>query len=166
MCNICIKNQRKQEKEPMIASDIAVYPFQIVGTDLFHWDGQNFVLVVEYHSKYWEMEWLYSTTSISVIRKMKMMFSRLGIPEIVRSDNGTQYTSGRFKRFAESWGFQHITSSPEYPRSNGMAERYVQVVKNMLTKAKDSGQDPYLVMLEARNTPVDGSATPAQLMCG
>ena len=133
LCNICIKNQRK-EKEPMITTDVAVYPFQIVGTDLFHWDGQNFLLVVDYHSKYWEMERLYSTTSISVIRKMKMMFSRLGIPEIVRSDNGTQYTSGRFKRFAESWGFQHITSSPEYPRSNGMAERYVEMVENMLTK--------------------------------
>ena len=83
LCNICIKNQRKQEKEP----------FQIVGADLFHWDGQNFLLVVDYHNKYWEMEQLYSTTSISVIRKMKILFSRLGILEIVRSDDGTQYTS-------------------------------------------------------------------------
>ena len=97
---------------------------------------------------------------------MKMMFSRLRIPEVVRSDNETQYSSRRLKRFAESWRFQHITSSPEYPRSNGMAERYIQVIKNMLTKAKDSGQDPYLVMLEARNIPVDGLATPVQLLCG
>ena len=36
----------------------------------------------------------------------------------------------------------------------------------MLTKAKDSGQDPYLVMLEARNIPVDRLATQAHLMCG
>ena len=75
--NICIK--RKQEKQPMIACDIAVYPFQIIGTYLFHWNGQNFLLVVDYHSKYWETERLYSTTSISAIPKMKM-FSRLGIP--------------------------------------------------------------------------------------
>ena len=46
-----------------------------------------------------------------------------------------------------------------------MAERSVQVIKNMLTKAKDSGQDPCLVMLKARNIPVDGLATPAQLNC-
>ena len=70
---------------------------------------------------------------------MKMMFSRLGISEVVRSDNGTKYSSRRFKRFAQSWRFQHITSGSEYPRSNGMAERYVQVIKNMLTKIKDSG---------------------------
>ena len=47
-----------------------------------------------------------------------------------------------------------------------MVERYVQVIKNMLTKSKDSGEDPDLVMLEARNISVDGLATPAQLMCG
>ena len=91
LCNICIKNQRKQEKEPMIATDIAVYPFQIVGTDQFHWNSQNFLLVVDYHSKYWGIERLYSTTSLSVIWKMKMMFSRLGIPEVVRSDNETVF---------------------------------------------------------------------------
>ena len=101
LCNICIKNQRKQKEQPMITSDIAVYPFQIVGTDPFHWNGQNFLLLVDYHSKYWEIERLYSTTSISVIWKMKMMFSRLGIPEMVRSGNGTQCLSRRFKRYAE-----------------------------------------------------------------
>ena len=91
--NICIKNQRKQEKEPMIACCRAVYPFQMVGTNLFHWNSQKFLLVVDYHSKYWEIECLYSTTSVSVIQKMKIMFPRLGIPELVRSDNGTQYSS-------------------------------------------------------------------------
>ena len=48
------------------------------------------VLVVDYHRKYWEIEHLYSTASISVIWKMRMMFLRLGIPEVVRSDSETQ----------------------------------------------------------------------------
>ena len=60
----------------------------------------------------------------------------------------------------------NITSNPEYPRSKDIAKRYLQVIKNMLPKAKDSGQDPYLVMLEARNILVDGLSTPDQLMCG
>ena len=84
----------------MFANDIAVYLFQIVGVDLFHWNGQNFLLVVDYHSKYQEIKRLYSTTSVLVIQKMKMTFSRLGIPKVVRSDNGTQYSSRSFKRFA------------------------------------------------------------------
>ena len=46
--------------------------------------------MVDYHKKYWEIEHLYSTTSISVILKMRMMFLRLGIPKVVRSDSETQ----------------------------------------------------------------------------
>ena len=51
LCNVCIENQRTKEKEPIIPRDIAEYPFQIVGTDLFYWNDQNFLLVVDYHSK-------------------------------------------------------------------------------------------------------------------
>jgi hypothetical protein len=47
-----------------------------------------------------------------------------------------------------------------------MAERHIQTVKNILTKAKESNKDPYLAMLEVRNTPVDGFKSPAQLVSG
>ena len=49
-----------------------------------------------------------------------MMFARLGIPKIVRSDNGAEYASKEFKLFAKEWRFKHVTSSPYYPKSNGM----------------------------------------------
>ena len=55
-------------------------------------------------------------------------------------------------------------SSARYPRNNGLAERMVQSVKNLLSKALNSQQDPYLAILENRNTPVDGFASPAQLL--
>ena len=46
-CNTYIHNQRKQSCEPMLPSDVPHYPFQIVEIDLFHWNGQDFVLVVD-----------------------------------------------------------------------------------------------------------------------
>ena len=103
------QNQRKQEKDPMMASDIAVYPFQIVGTDLFHWNGQNFLLVVDYRSKYWKIERLNSTTSGSVIQKLKM-FSRLSIPEVVRNDNETHLSICQedLQDLLNHGGFQHV----------------------------------------------------------
>ena len=67
----------------MIASDTYVYPFKIVGTDLFHCNGQNFLVVVEFDRKYWEIERKHCAASVLVIWKMKMMFLRLGIPEVV-----------------------------------------------------------------------------------
>ena len=57
-CSTCLHNQKKQSFEPMMPSDVPHYPFQIKGTDLFHWNGQEFVLVVNYYSRYWEIETL------------------------------------------------------------------------------------------------------------
>ena len=66
-----------------------------------------------------------------------MIFSRYGIPEVLRSDNGPQYASKEFEEFAVSYGFQHETSSPLYPQSNGLAERMVQTAKQLLSRSDD-----------------------------
>ena len=137
-CEVCQTYQKQQQKEPMIPSDIPIYPFQIVASDLFNWNNQDFAIVVDYYSKYWEIERLYDTKSITIVKKMKKMFSRLGIPETLRSDNGPQYTAQVFKEFSKEWNFKNVTSSQEYPKSNGFVERHIQIVKKILTKAKQS----------------------------
>ena len=53
------------------------------------------------------------------------------------SDNGPQYISAKFVKFAQDWGFSLITSSPKYPQSNGEAERMVQTVKHLLTRSDE-----------------------------
>ena len=123
--------QKQQQKEPMIPSDIPIYTFQIVASDLFNWNNQDFVIVVDFYSKYWEIETLYDTKSITIVKKMKKIFTRLGITETLRSDNGPQYTAQVPKEFSKLWNFNHVTSSPEYPKSNGFVERHIQIVKNL-----------------------------------
>ena len=80
-CEVCQTYQKQQQKEPMIPSDIPIYQFQIVASDLFNRNNQDFVIAVDYYSKYWEIERLYDTKSITIVKKMKKIFSRLGIPE-------------------------------------------------------------------------------------
>ncbi len=88
---------------------------------------------------------------------------RHGIPETVRSDNGPQYSSVEFVRFASRYGFQHTTSSPHFPQSNGQAERAVQTVKNLLKQASD----PYLALLSYCATPLTWcQLSPAELLMG
>ena len=58
-----------------------------------------------------------------------------------------------------------MPSSPEYPRSIVLAEKAVQTAKNLMEKAKEDNKDPYLAMLEARNTPVNNCKSPAELVC-
>lgn len=70
--------------------------------------------------------------SVETILKMKKVFSRHGIPDVLFTDSGPQFESKGFKQFAANWGFEHITSSPRYPQSNGEAERAVQTMKMIL----------------------------------
>ncbi|XP_064479478.1 uncharacterized protein K02A2.6-like [Ornithodoros turicata] len=61
----------------------------------------------------------------------------------------------------------HTTSSPHYPRSNGMVESAVKTAKRILARAKESGQDPYLAILDYRKTPQQGTqVSPAQAFLG
>jgi transposase InsO family protein len=69
------------------------------------------------------------------------------------TDNGPQFDSNEFKQFQKKWSFQHITSSPCYPQSNGGVERAVQSAKTLMKKAKEAGEDCYLSLLNQRNTP-------------
>ena len=62
---------------------------------------------------------LTSTVSASVIVALKTLFARYGIPEVLRSDNGAQYSAEEFVRFMECYGVRHVPSSPRYPRVMG-----------------------------------------------
>ncbi|KAK3100667.1 hypothetical protein FSP39_023406, partial [Pinctada imbricata] len=97
---------------------------------------------------------------------LKSIFARFGIPETVVSDNGPQYSSEEFQNFSKEFDFKHVTSSPNYPQSNGLAEKYVQIAKRILEKAKHSKQDPHLALLEYRVTPLDIGYSPSQLLQG
>ena len=121
-CDICNK-EKTNRPEPMLQSESLARPWQLVGTDLFEWNGNSYVLVVEYLSRFPELAKLESTTSSAVITHLKSIFSRYGIP-----DNGPQYASEAFKQFARDYNFGYITSSPHYPQSNGEAERMVQTI--------------------------------------
>jgi hypothetical protein len=64
------------------------------------------------------------------------------------------------------WKFKHITSSPKHPRSNGLAERYVQTAKNLLKKCNKDGSDLKLSLLMMRATPTENLPSPAERLFG
>ena len=135
-CTTCLEHQRQNTKEPMIPSRLPRKPWEMVATDLFTWDKSEYLIVVDYHSRYFEIAKLPDTKSTTVITYTKSIFARHGIPSEVISDNGPQYSSKDFSLFAKQWEFKHTTVSPLYPQANGLVEKEVQTVKNLLTKAK------------------------------
>ena len=85
---------------------------------------------------------------------MKAVFAELGVPNMIVSDGGPQYTPAEFKDFTKQWQIEHRTSSPRNPQSNGMAERCVQTMKASLTKTMEEGENMDLVLLTCKTTPL------------
>ena len=75
------------------------------------------------------------------------------------------FNSREFQTFATSWNFQTVTSSPGYPKLNGLVERNVQTIKRLFKKVHDEGKDVEMVLLEFQNTPITVlDEAPAQLL--
>ena len=165
-CETCSQYQSSNTKEPMISDESPTRPWELVSTDLFHLEGKDYLLIVDSYSHYIETVNLKSTTSRAVIEGSKSILARHGIPRIMKSDNGPQYTFSEYKEFSKNWGFRHITVSPHYPQANGLAEKSVQIVKHLIKKAKSDARDPYLSLLEYRNTSVNNVGSPAQFSIG
>ena len=82
---------------------------------------------------------------------------RYGIPD--------EIVSSEFQQFSKDYGFQHTCTSPHHHQANGKTESTVKQAKKTMPKAKTSGNDPQMALLDVRNTPIEGyGASPAQLI--
>ena len=162
-CQMCQVFQRKNTKEKLISHFAGDRPWQKVACDICSYGGLHYLVTIDYYSNWIEVDKLgRSSTAQSVISCLKAIFGRLGIPEFFMSDN-MPFNSREFRSFARDYDFQLITSSPHYPRSNGMAEMAVKLVKSMLKKSNDLSD----ALLEYRSTPLTGQPySPAQVIFG
>jgi transposase InsO family protein len=161
-CSICQHSQRDNTKQPVITKPVPTAPFEIIATDLFYFAGSNYILIVDSYSGFYDFKKMTDTTSIAAITYLKEWFSIHGIPKELHSDNGPQYASAPFRAFSKQWNFRHITSSPGYPQSNGLAERYVQTAKGLLKKCRKDDTDVQLALLMSRSTPTENLPAPCE----
>ena len=94
------------------------------------------VVVVDAYSKFPEVVKMTTTTAGTTITALRDIFSRHGLPEILVSDNGSQFTSREFEKFCVNNGIVHRTSAAYKPFTNGQAERVVQILKSAIKQAQ------------------------------
>ena len=135
-CQECIKRSQVA-KEPLQPHDIPEGPWRKIDIDYFTFDGNSYVLICDYFSKF---PFLYraKTSFWSLRDRLIDFFSIEGYPDEIVSDNGPPFQSKEFAKFLSGLGIKHTTSSPGYPRSNGFTERHIQTVKNMLSKSSNT----------------------------
>lgn len=166
-CETCRSMEVANTKMPLLPHDVPDRPWSKVGVDLFTLNNINYLILVDYFSGYFEVDELRQTLAINVIQRMKYHFARYGLPEIVVSDNGSQFSCLEFLNFAEEYDFRHQPSSPGNSQANGKAEAAVKTAKTIIKKALASGRDVYLALLDLRNTPTQGQNTsPVQRSLG
>ena len=147
------------------AQELPQFPWHTLATDLFYWKMMDILIVADVFSKYILVRKLPNSTSAPVCIELSMIVIELGLPHIIRSDNGLCYNSKEFQQFLQCYSITHQTSSPNHPRSNGFVERKVGVAKKLMDKAGKEGKPWISGLFDYRVTPQSGSiASPLQLM--
>eukprot|EP00106_Octopus_bimaculoides_P017897 XP_014785339.1 PREDICTED: uncharacterized protein K02A2.6-like [Octopus bimaculoides] len=133
-CHICQKYRNTQRKEEMISSDIPRRPWQTIGVDLFTTNQELYLIMVCYYSKFPFVRKVKDLRAKTITTVARRLVAEQGIPEQIICDNGTQFTSQEFKKPANEYGFNIVTSSPHYPKGHGFIERQVQTVERTFVK--------------------------------
>ncbi|KAJ0169617.1 hypothetical protein K1T71_014802 [Dendrolimus kikuchii] len=132
-------------------------PWVRLHADFLYHHGDYYLLVIDAHSKWIEVNTMRSGTTASlVITKFRELFSRFGIPRQLVTDGGPPFTSAEFEQFLKKNGIQHVLTAPYHPSSNGAAENAVKTIKKVLKKARAEGVNAEIALskflLQYRNS--------------
>ena len=114
-CTLCQELANCNRKEPLIPHDTPMAPCKKLGTDLFEVDGEHFVLICDYFSKYPIVTPLHATTSKNVTEEIRKAVSLFGRPDEIASDKDHN-TSGNHSRTLSTSGAYN--TPPHHPGSH------------------------------------------------
>ncbi|XP_062708139.1 uncharacterized protein K02A2.6-like [Aedes albopictus] len=136
-CRSCAAAAKSPPKSAPLSWPKSTHPWQRVHIDYAGpIEGEYFLLSIDSHSKWVEIVRTKSITASTTIGILRSLFARLGMPETLVSDNGTQFTSAEFAQFCLESGINHVTTAPFHPQSNGQAERFVDTFKRAIKKIR------------------------------
>lgn len=168
-CTGCAKTLAMPDKASVYPWQYPEKPWQRIHIDFCQYESHQILVVVDAFSKWAEAIVMSSTTSQQTIRVLRELFSKYGVVHQLHSDNGPQFTSDEFKMFLKSNGIRQTLSAPYHPATNGLAERFVQTIKNGLKamKGTDIHKKVAQFMLAYRRAPhATTGSSPAELFLG
>ena len=168
-CDVCQASRPAPPKAPLHPWEWPTQPWARIHLDHagpFH--GKLFLVLVDAHSKWMDVQIVNSTSSDATISKLRSIFAVHGLPEQIVTDNGSGFTSAEFDSFCKRNGIKHIFTSPYHPSSNGLAERAVQTFKSAVVRM-EGPMDVRLsrFLFRYRVTPQSTTGlSPSQLLMG
>ena len=114
--------------------------------------GNRFLLVMtDYATRYPEVFPLKTVRARTVAWCLIQLFSRVGFPKVILTDQGSNFMSKLLKQVYKLLGIKGIRTTPYHPQTDGLVERFNQTLKQMLRKfVNETGTDwdqwlPYLL---------------------
>ena len=74
--------------------------------------GKMILVIVDSYSKWNEAHVVTTATATATINKLRLTFTTHGLPDIIVSDNGANFTSEEFAAFMKSNGIKHVRTAP------------------------------------------------------
>ncbi|XP_064486070.1 uncharacterized protein LOC135398614 [Ornithodoros turicata] len=142
-CDICQRTtpRGKTAKAPLQKTPVIDTPFKRVAIDIIgplqppSSRGNKFILtLMDYATRFPEAVALPSIETERVAEALVNIFSRVGVPEEVLSDRGTNFTSGLMKEVARLLSLRRLTTTPYHPMANGLVEKFNGTLKTMLRR--------------------------------
>lgn len=163
-CRTCEKFRAANKHDNLLPHSIPSRRYAKVGTDILDFSGKYYLVIIDYFSHWLEILPLSDKTSTSVINAFQEAFTRFGYPEEVIADNNP-FNSFECRKYYKDKDITLTTSSPHYPRSNGMAEKAVHISKTILKKACEDRKDYRDYVLNYNNTPLSSlNVSPSQIL--
>ncbi|XP_045187538.2 uncharacterized protein K02A2.6-like [Mercenaria mercenaria] len=129
-CYHCQISTVEQKQEPIKPSEIPETEWHTVSMDFGgpYPDGHYNLVIIDKRTRYLVVEQTRSTSGRVTCEKLRGIFATYGVPARLESDNGPPFNSVEFKEFSQEMGFYHHRVTPEHPRANGEAERFMKVL--------------------------------------
>ena len=132
-CDLCQQNARSPSKEQNHQWVYPSCPFERIHIDYAEFEGRMFFLVVDAFSKWpFVFDLGCEASSTKTVLCLLEVLGIFGIPDVIVSDNGPQFTSHEFRVFCDQNGIRRKTSPPCHPATKGQVERMVQELKKTL----------------------------------
>jgi hypothetical protein len=171
LCDDCQSAAKMPAKQPLQPWNPSNKVFERIHLDFACpcSDGNTYLVIIDSYSRWPEISLMSSTSSVATINVLRHLFDRYGLPHVIVSDNGTQFTSGEFREFCSQNGIKQMFSAPYHPQSNGQAERYVDILKRQMKKCNNNVKEWLSNSLRdyrATPHPALGGKTPSELFLG
>ena len=142
-CDVCQKtvNKGSVPKVPLEKMPLIDKPFKRVAIDLVgpisppSADGHRYILtLVDFATRYPEAVPLKNIDTETAAEALVDILSRLGVPEEILSDLGTQFVSECMKEVTRLLSIKQLTTTPYHPMCNGLTEKFNGTIKSMLKR--------------------------------